>query len=143
MMEVTIGTILTYLATGISSIIAWFAANKWLFPLIKEWWTKRKEEAKEQDERDLNVRKELIEIDSNTDDLYKSRVEWCLHQITILEGKLDSKQQEINDFMKELDNLRGIIVNLQTQIMNNKLEINKLQGYCCKNLECKYRIKCD
>lgn len=143
MMEVTIGTILAYLATGISSIIAWFAANKWLFPLIKEWWTKRKEEAKEQDERDLNVRKELIEIDSNTDDLYKSRVEWCLHQITILEGKLDSKQQEINDFMKELDNLRGIIVNLQTQIMNNKLEINKLQGYCCKNLECKYRIKCD
>lgn len=142
-MEVTIGTILAYLATGISSIIAWFAANKWLFPLIKEWWTKRKEEAKEQDERDLNVRKELIEIDSNTDDLYKSRVEWCLHQITILEGKLDSKQQEINDFMKELDNLRGIIVNLQTQIMNNKLEINKLQGYCCKNLECKYRIKCD
>lgn len=143
MMEVTIGTILAYMATGISSIIAWFAANKWLFPLIKEWWTKRKEEAKEQDERDLNVRKELIEIDSNTDDLYKSRVEWCLHQITILEGKLDSKQQEINDFMKELDNLRGIIVNLQTQIMNNKLEINKLQGYCCKNLECKYRIKCD
>lgn len=143
MMEVTIGTILAYLATGISSIIAWFAANKWLFPLIKEWWTKRKEEAKEQDERNLNVRKELIEIDSNTDDLYKSRVEWCLHQITILEGKLDSKQQEINDFMKELDNLRGIIVNLQTQIMNNKLEINKLQGYCCKNLECKYRIKCD
>lgn len=143
MMEVTIGTILAYLATGTSSIIAWFAANKWLFPLIKEWWTKRKEEAKEQDERDLNVRKELIEIDSNTDDLYKSRVEWCLHQITILEGKLDSKQQEINDFMKELDNLRGIIVNLQTQIMNNKLEINKLQGYCCKNLECKYRIKCD
>lgn len=143
MMEVTIGTILAYLATGISSIIAWFAANKWLFPLIKEWWTKRKKEAKEQDERDLNVRKELIEIDSNTDDLYKSRVEWCLHQITILEGKLDSKQQEINDFMKELDNLRGIIVNLQTQIMNNKLEINKLQGYCCKNLECKYRIKCD
>lgn len=142
-MEVTIGTILAYMATGISSIIAWFAANKWLFPLIKEWWTKRKEEAKEQDERDLNVRKELIEIDSNTDDLYKSRVEWCLHQITILEGKLDSKQQEINDFMKELDNLRGIIVNLQTQIMNNKLEINKLQGYCCKNLECKYRIKCD
>lgn len=142
-MEVTIGTILAYLATGISSIIAWFAANKWLFPLIKEWWVKRKEEAKEQDERDLNVRKELIEIDSNTDDLYKSRVEWCLHQITILEGKLDSKQQEINDFMKELDNLRGIIVNLQTQIMNNKLEINKLQGYCCKNLECKYRIKCD
>lgn len=143
MMEVTIGTILAYMATGISSIIAWFAANKWLFPLIKEWWTKRKEEAKEQDERDLNVRKELIEIDLNTDDLYKSRVEWCLHQITILEGKLDSKQQEINDFMKELDNLRGIIVNLQTQIMNNKLEINKLQGYCCKNLECKYRIKCD
>lgn len=143
MMEVTIGTILAYLATGITSIIAWFAANKWLFPLIKEWWTKRKEEAKAQDERDLNVRKELIEIDSNTDDLYKSRVEWCLHQITILEGKLDSKQQEINDFMKELDNLRGIIVNLQTQIMNNKLEINKLQGYCCKNLECKYRIKCD
>lgn len=142
-MEVTIGTILAYLATGISSIIAWFAANKWLFPLIKEWWAKRKEEAKVQDERDLNVRKELIEIDSNTDDLYKSRVEWCLHQITILEGKLDSKQQEINDFMKELDNLRGIIVNLQTQIMNNKLEINKLQGYCCKNLECKYRIKCD
>lgn len=143
MMEVTVGTILAYLVTGISSVIAWFAANKWLFPFIKEWWTKRKEDAKIQDERDLNVRKELIEIDSNTDDLYKSRVEWCLNQITVLEGKLDSKQKEINDFMKELDNLRGIIVNLQNQIMNNKLEINKLQGYCCKNLDCKYRVKCD
>ena len=115
MMEVTIGTILAYLVTGVSSVIAWFAANKWLFPLIKEWWTKRKEDAKIQDERDINVRKELIEIDSNTDDLYKSRVEWCLSQITVLEGKLDSKQKEINDFMKELDNLRGIIVNLQNQ----------------------------
>ena len=95
MMEVTIGTILAYLVTGVSSVIAWFAANKWLFPLIKEWWTKRKEDAKIQDERDINVRKELIEIDSNTDDLYKSRVEWCLSQITVLEGKLDSKQKEI------------------------------------------------
>lgn len=143
MMGITVGTILAYLATIASSIVGWIAANKWLFPFIKEWWNKRKEDAKIQDERDLNVRKELIEIDSNTDDLYKSRVEWCLNQITVLEGKLDSKQKEINDFMKELDNLRGIIVNLQNQIMNNKLEINKLQGYCCKNLECKYRIKCD
>lgn len=143
MMEMTIGTILAYLIAGLSSVVGWIAANKWLFPLIKEWWTKRKEDAKIQDERDINVRKELIEIDSNTDDLYKSRVEWCLSQITVLEGKLDSKQKEINDFMKELDNLRGIIVNLQNQIMNNKLEINKLQGYCCKNLDCPYRIKCD
>ena len=143
MMEITIGTILGYLVTGVSSVIAWFAANKWLFPLIKEWWQKRKEDAKIQDKRDLNVRKELLEIDNSTDDLYKHRVEWCLSQITVLEGKLDSKQKEINDFMKELDNLRGIIVNLQTQIMNNKLEINKLQGYCCKNLDCKFRIKCD
>lgn len=142
-MGITIGTILAYLATGVSSVIAWFAANKWLFPLIKEWWAKRKEDSKIQDERDLNVRKELIEIDSNTDDLYKSRVEWCLNQITVLEGKLDSKQKEISNFMKELDDLRGIIVNLQTQIMNNKLEINKLQGYCCKNLDCQFRIKCD
>lgn len=143
MMEVTVGTILAYLVTGISSVIAWFAANKWLFPFIKEWWTKRKEDAKIQDERDLNVRKELVEIDNSTDDLYKSRVEWCLKQIATLEEKLDFKQKEIDDFMKELDNLRGIIVNLQTQIMNNKLEINKLQGYCCKNLDCKFRIKCD
>lgn len=142
-MGITIGTLITYLITGVSSVVAWFAANKWLFPLIKEWWAKRKEDAKIQDERDLNVRKELIEIDSNTDDLYKSRVEWCLNQITVLEGKLDSKQKEISNFMKELDDLRGIIVNLQTQIMNNKLEINKLQGYCCKNLDCQFRIKCD
>ena len=35
MMEITIGTILGYLVTGVSSVIAWFAANKWLFPLIK------------------------------------------------------------------------------------------------------------
>lgn len=143
MMGITVGTILAYFATIASSIVGWIAANKWLFPLIKEWWNKRKEDAKEQDERDINVRKGLLEIDNSTDDLYKSRVEWCLNQITVLEGKLDSKQKEINDFMKELDNLRGIIVNLQNQIMNNKLEINKLQGYCCKNLECKYRIKCD
>lgn len=143
MMGITVGTILAYLATIASSIVGWIAANKWLFPLIKEWWNKRKEDAKEQDERDINVRKGLLEIDNSTDDLYKSRVEWCLNQITVLEGKLDSKQKEINDFMKELDNLRGIIVNLQNQIMNNKLEINKLQGYCCKNLECKYRVKCD
>lgn len=142
-MELTIAELIKLIITGLSSVVSWLAAKKWLFPLIKEWWNKRKEDAKIQDERDLNVRKELIEIDSNTDDLYKSRVEWCLSQITILEGKLDSKQKEINDFMKELDNLRGIIVNLQNQIMNNKLEINKLQGYCCKNLECKYRIKCD
>ena len=143
MMGITVGTILAYLATIASSIVGWIAANKWLFPLIKEWWNKRKEDAKEQDERDINVRKGLLEIDNSTDDLYKSRVEWCLNQITVLEGKFDSKQKEINDFMKELDNLRGIIVNLQNQIMNNKLEINKLQGYCCKNLECKYRVKCD
>lgn len=143
MMELTIAELIKLIITGLSSVVSWLAAKKWLFPLIKEWWTKRKEDAKIQDERDLNVRKELVEIDNSTDDLYKSRVEWCLSQITILEGKLDSKQKEINDFMKELDNLRGIIVNLQNQIMNNKLEINKLQGYCCKNLECKYRIKCD
>lgn len=142
-MGITIGTLITYLITGISSVVAWFAANKWLFPLIKEWWNQRKEDAKTQDERDLNVRKELVEINNSTDDLYKSRVEWCLNQITVLEGKLDTKQKEIDDFMKDLDNLRGIIVNLQTQIMNNKLEINKLQGYCCKNLECQFRLKCD
>lgn len=143
MMEVTIGTILTYLIAGLSSVVGWIAANKWLFPIIKEWWEKRKEDAKIQDERDLNVRKELLEIDSSTDDLYKNRVEWCLKQIQTLEEKLLFKEKEIDDFMKELDNLRGIIVNLQTQIMNNKLEINKLQGYYCKNLDCQFRVKCD
>ena len=143
MMGITVGTILAYLATIASSIAGWIAANKWLFPLIKEWWTKRKEDAKEQDERDINVRKGLLEIDNSTDDLYKNRVEWCLNQITVLEGKLDAKQKEIDGFMKELDDLRNVIVNLQNQIMNNKLEINKLQGYCCKNLDCQFRVKCD
>ena len=74
--------------------------------------------------------------------MYENQIEFLTQQVKNFEERITIKQNELNKYLDELQELRQKIVKMQELIFDNQMKIAKLQAMCCAKLECPDRIQC-
>ena len=131
-MTITIQTIIT----AISTLIGWLVSKKYIFPHIFKLWQWLKERRRENENHNVNLKKELTDLNEKSNDVYENQINFLMQQVKQLEN-------ELIEYQKQLEQFRSKILELNNNLYHKSLTIGKLRQYCCKNEECKMRIYCD
>jgi uncharacterized coiled-coil DUF342 family protein len=110
------------------TIVAWLAAQKWVFPLIVQLWNWLIDNGR----RSIDTSKELKDIEEKTNNTYED-------QINFLVGQIDHLEKQLLQYSEQLEKLRSKILELNQKLFNKSMEISKLREMACCNQECKFR----
>lgn len=135
--------IIQLLITAISTIIAFIVGKRYLFKYVIQFFKWLFNIKKDFDRKNVDASQELLTIKDKNNDIYENQIEFLTSQVKAFEERINFKQQELNKYLDELQQLREKIVEMQKQIYNNRLKIAHLESLCCGNLECKSRCKCN
>jgi hypothetical protein len=117
-----------------TSLISYIAITKLIIPYLKKIFRIKKVVEYQNDKEDL-------EIENISSEIYEKQITFFSNQIEILQKQLDVKQKELDNYSAQLEQLRGLVLTLQSNIFNNNVTINNLKNIICYNLDCKYRNK--
>lgn len=135
--------VIQYLITSVSAIFAYIISKKYIFKYVIQFFKWLFNIKQEFDKQNVNASKELLEIKDKNNNVYEEQIQFLTQQIQTLEERIEFKQAELNKYLDELAVLRQKIVDMQEKICDNQLHIAELESYCCKNIECKSRCRCN
>lgn len=75
---------------------------KWLFNIKKDF-----------DRKNVDASQELLTIKDKNNDIYENQIEFLTSQVKAFEERINFKQQELNKYLDELQQLREKIVEMQ------------------------------
>lgn len=130
------------IGTGIGTFFTAIAANEWVLPHIKEWWTNRKEQKIEDEKHKINIGKEIFDTKEAANKTYQQQLDFQLNHIEKLQNIIDRYQSELKEVYSEVEELRGAVAELKKIVMENKITISQLQLNCCSVENCKLRVGC-
>lgn len=131
-MTITIQTIIT----AITTLIGWLVSKKYILPHIIKLWSWLKDRKRENENHNVNLKKELTDLTDKSNDVYENQINFLMQQVKQLEN-------ELIEYQKQLETFRSKILELNNNLYHKSLTIGKLRQYCCKNENCKMRIYCD
>ena len=117
--------------TGIGSIVAWLAAQKWVFPLIVQLWSWLIDNGR----RNIDTGKELKDIEQKANSTYED-------QITFLVNQVDHLEKQLQQYSEQLEKLRATILDLNQRLFQKSMTISKLRQLACNNRDCPNRAFC-
>ena len=117
--------------TGIGSIVAWLAAQKWVFPLIVQLWSWLIDNGR----RNIDTGKELKDIEQRANSTYED-------QITFLVNQVDHLEKQLQQYSEQLEKLRATILDLNQRLFQKSMTISKLRQLACNNRDCPNRAFC-
>ncbi len=117
--------------TGIGSIVAWLAAQKWVFPLIVQLWSWLIDNGR----RNIDTGKELKDIEQKANSTYED-------QITFLVNQVDHLEKQLQQYSEQLEKLRATILDLNQRLFQKSMTISKLRQLACTNRDCPNRAFC-
>ena len=117
--------------TGIGSIVAWLAAQKWVFPLIAQLWSWLIDNGR----RNIDTGRELKDIEQKANSTYED-------QITFLVSQVDHLEKQLQQYSEQLEKLRATILDLNQRLFQKSMTISKLRQLACRNRDCPNRAFC-
>ena len=120
-MTITIHTIIT----AISTLITWLLSKKFLFPQLLKFWQWLKERKKENENHNVNLKKELTDLTDKSNDVYENQITFLMQQVKQLKN-------ELIEYQKQLEQFRSKILELNNNLYHKSLTIGKLRQFCCK-----------
>lgn len=135
--------ILSYTITILSSISVFILSKKYLWKYVVQAFQWLFNLKKDFDKKNVDASKEILNIKDRNNDIYENQIEFLTAQVKAFEDRINFKQQELNKYLDELQQLREKIVEMQKQIYNNRLKIAHLESLCCSKLDCESRCKCN
>ena len=117
--------------TIILSILGAIGSNE-LIKYILTWVREKKKDK-------LDEKQEEIENDSLHFNNFKDQVTFLNKQIEILSTRLKEKQEELNKFDSQFQELTQKIYNLQMELMESDFQVKKNQFLICNDRKCQNR----
>lgn len=117
--------------TIILSILGALGSNE-LIKYILTWIREKKKDK-------LDEKQEEIENDSLHFNNFKDQVTFLNKQIEILSVRLKEKQEELNKFDSQFQELNQKIYNLQMELMESDFKVKKNQFLICNDRKCQNR----
>lgn len=117
--------------TIILSILGAIGSNE-LIKYILTWVREKKKDK-------LDEKQEEIENDSLHFNNFKDQVTFLNKQIEILSIRLKEKQEELNKFDSQFQELTQKIYNLQMELMESDFQVKKNQFLICNDRKCQNR----
>ena len=126
---------------SIYSILAFFVGKEFFLPQLNKLYKWLKTEKNETEDRTFQVGEEVHKMKMN-------EVEYYEETFNTLLGQINSLEDQLNEYSKELSALRSEILQLNAKLYNKAMVIAELQKKCCAKAEtcpdrefCENRIK--
>ena len=120
---------------SIYSVIAFFVGKEFFLPQLNKLYKWLKTEKNETEDRTFQVGEEVHKMKMND-------VEYYQETFNTLLGQISSLEDQLNEYSKELSELRSEILQLNAKLYNKAMVIVELQKNCCERDNCPERISC-
>ena len=121
---------------SIYSVMAFFVGKEFFLPQLNKLYKWLKNEKNETEDRTFQVGEEVHKMKMND-------VEYYQETFNTLLGQISSLEDQLNEYSKELQELRSTILKLNAKLYKKSLLISNLQNKCCNRENCKDRIACE
>lgn len=122
---------------SIYSVIAFFVGKEFFLPQLYKLYKWLKTEKNETEDRTFQVGEEVHKMKMND-------VEYYQETFNTLLGQISSLEDQLNEYSKELSELRSEILQLNAKLYNKAMVIVELQKNCCaKAKTCPDREFCE
>lgn len=122
--------------TSVGTIFAYLASKNYFIPWIIKFWDWITKKKKENDDRNINLSDTIHKMKMNENEYYEKT-------FTTLLSQIDSLEQQLKDYARELEELRSEILHLNAKLYKKSLVIVDLQKKCCLNKNCAERVCCE
>lgn len=124
------------IALIIYSILAFLVGKEFFLPQFNKLYKWLKNEKNETEDRTFQVGEEVHKLKMND-------VEYYQETFNTLLGQINSLEDQLNEYSKELSALRSEILQLNAKLYNKAMVIVELQKRCCAKAEtCPDRVVC-
>ena len=121
----------------IYSVLAFFVCKEFFLPQLNKLYKWLKNEKNETEDRTFQVGEEVHKMKKN-------EVEYYEETFNTLLGQINSLEDQLNEYSKELSALRSEILQLNAKLYNKAMVIVELQKKCCARAEfCPNREFCE
>ena len=120
---------------SIYSVMAFFVGKEFFLPQLYKLYNWLKTEKHETENRTFQVGEEVHKMKMND-------VEYYQETFNTLLGQISSLEDQLNEYSKELQELRSTILKLNAKLYHKSLIISDLQNKCCERENCPERISC-
>ena len=125
------------IALIIYSILAFLVGKEFFLPQLNKLYKWLKNEKNETEDRTFQVGEEVHKMKMN-------EVEYYEETFNTLLGQINSLEDQLNEYSKELSALRSEILQLNAKLYNKAMVIVELQKICCAKAEtCPDREFCE
>lgn len=121
---------------SIYSVMAFFVGKEFFLPQLNKLYKWLKTEKHETENRTFQVGEEVHKMKMND-------VEYYQETFNTLLGQISSLEDQLNEYSKELQELRNTILKLNAKLYKKSLLISNLQNKCCNRDNCPDRIACE
>ena len=129
-------SLLTTLATILSTLLAWLIGKDFLIPQLVRLWKWAKTEKQNEEDRQISISDEITKLKLNDVERYEKTFTTLLNQISDLE-------EELKKYSKELQELRATILKLNSKLYEKSLVISDMQKFTCELAkDCPKRVVC-
>lgn len=122
--------------TAIGSIIAYFSAQRWIFPLLIRFWEWLTDKKKKFDDENVDKSREILDYKKSVIATQEQQFQVLLNQITALEI-------ELQKYADDLQKMRNTILKLNSRLYDKSLLIAELQKKSCCVDNCHLRQLCE
>lgn len=122
--------------TAVIAIVTWLASKKFLLPYIIKFFNWVRGRKKEQDDLNIDATKELAQIRKDVGEIYETRIQFLLKQISIL-------QDQVQKNCEAVARLQDKIKEMNDNLYSKNITIHQLQENSCCVENCKYRVLCN
>ena len=119
----------------IYSVLAFFVGKEFFLPQLNKLYKWLKNEKNETENRTFQVGEEVHKMKMND-------VEYYQETFNTLLGQINSLEDQLNEYSKELSELRNTILKLNAKLYQKSLVISDLQNKCCERENCPQRVSC-
>ena len=123
------------IALIIYSVLAFFVGKEFFLPQLNKLYKWLKNEKNETEDRTFQVGEEVHKMKMND-------VEYYQETFNTLLGQINSLEDQLNEYSKELSELRNTILKLNAKLYQKSLVISDLQNKCCERENCPQRVSC-
>ena len=119
----------------IYSVLAFFVGKEFFLPQLNKLYKWLKTEKNETEDRTFQLGEEVHKMKMND-------VEYYQETFNTLLGQINSLEDQLNEYSKELSELRNTILKLNAKLYQKSLVISDLQNKCCERENCPQRVSC-
>lgn len=112
----------------IYSVLAFFVGKEFFLPQLNKLYKWLKNEKNETEDRTFQVGEEVHKMKMNDIEYYEETFNTLL-------GQINSLEDQLNEYSKELSALRSEILQLNAKLYNKAMVIVELQKRCCAKAE--------